>query len=720
MTAERKKEKSDTLIRICKNIERSMSTNEDNILRYNHAREFVLKSTLSTKMRNSLNALNKPALEMNYCNAYLNRLRGEFVENEPSCSCSISEGVKVDENLEMQREIVEGHLRYIMAEARRNGTFEEIFFEVISGGFSASKVSAVYDNGKTFNQKIVWEKVYDPTLTGFDVLSRSPSKKESTYSFELHPYSKEQFEQMFDVKVEDVDFSKSNNEKFAWFYKISDEEVIVVADYYEKKKVKTKIVELSDGAIIEKKDYQKLIEEIGLTSLEAPPIIVNERSMEYDKIMRYQLIGNTILEEEEVKNVDILPHIFFSGNPAVLSHGSGKSYIMERPFLIDCEGVQKMTNNIMITLADEVQTYSQQKIMIAEESISPNYEDHITQPQKYSTLVYRAFYNNDPNKPNPMPQQLARPCFSPEILALFSSMPSLFQNILGSYDAQMGISGNTQISGVAITQGAIHSSATAKPYISNFMLSLNQVANVILHMIPKIFINEFTLPVIDQEGKQQQIPVNGQGQPSLKFDPNNLKVVCEAGVGSSAAKSQSMQQLIQLSQASPIFSQFLNTKCLPELVGNLEIHDKDLIVLKAEQFAQELEQQQKVAQEQQAQMAGQSPAAIKQMELQFQAQKAEMQAKLDEKSLEIKNQEIEFKKEEMEAKLITEQAYLDLEKDKLQLEHDNLDIQRAQVITSNVHKNKQHEHQKSVDHAKLNHSAYDLHHKHKVTGNPHF
>lgn len=715
MTAERKKEKSDNLIRITKNIERSMSTNHDNILRYNHAREFVLKSTLTTKMRNSLSALDKPVLEMNYCNAYLNRLRGEFVENEPSCSCSIAEGIKVDENLEIARELVEGHLRYIMAEARRNGVFEEIFFEIISGGFSASKVSAIYDNGKTFNQKIVWEKSYDPTMTGFDVLSRSPSKKESSYSFELHPYSKQQFEELFDIKVEDIDFSRSSNEKFSWFYKIQDEEIVVVADYYEKKKVKTKIVELSDGAIIEKKDYQKLVEEISLTSLEAPPIIVNERTMETDKIMRYQLIGSTILEEEEVKNVDILPHIFFSGNPAVLSNGSGKSYIMERPFLMDCEGVQKMTNNIMITLADEVQTYSQQKIMIAEESISPNYEDHITMPQKFSTLVYRAFYNNDPNKPNPMPQQLARPCFSPEILALFSSMPSLFQNILGAYDAQMGISGNTQISGVAITQGAIHSSATAKPYIANFMLSLNQVANVILHMIPKIFINEFTLPIIDRENKQQQIPVNGEGQPSLKFDPNNLKVIVEAGVGSAAAKTQSMQQLIQLSQASPIFSQFLNTKCLPELVGNLEIKDRDLITLKAEKFTQELEEQAKQAQQQQQQMASQQidPMAVKQMEIQAQMQKVQTQAQIDAANLELKKEELRIKEEEQIARIATESDYLDLE-------HEKLDVARAQVITDNVHRYKEHEHKKNIDHAKLHNSTLDLHHRHKITGNPHF
>ena len=520
------------------------------------------------------------------------------------------------------------------------------------------------------------------------------------------------------LKLEKIDFTHSQD-GFAWTYKIGDLEIVVVADYYEKKRSKVKIVELSNGAIIEKKDYQKLIEEIGLTSLEAPPIIVQERDMDVEKIMRYKLMGNTILETEEVKSMDSLPLVFFSGNPAVLDSGAGKSYIMEKPFLSDCEGLQKLANNLLITLADETQSLSQAKFMIAEESISPNYIDNITQPQKYSTIVYRAYYNNNPDKPNPQPTQIVRSAFPPEILALFNTIPGLFQAVLGSYDAQLGIA-NNEISGVAITQGAIHSAATAKPYIDNFMLSLTQVANVILRMIPKVFVGEFSLPIISKDGNREQIPVNGPRQPSLKFDPNNLKIICEAGVGSAAAKTQSMQQLVQLSQASPIFAEFINSKALPELISNLEVQNLDVIKLKSEQFVEELEQRKKAAQEQQQQMASQSPAAIKQMELQFASQKAQMQAQLDSKDLEIKEQEIQFKKEEMQAKLITEQAYLDLEKDKLQLAHEDLDIQRANAITNTAHKSSEHEHKKNVDTVKLHHAAYNLHHKHKVNGSPHF
>ena len=44
---------------------------------------------------------------------------------------------------------------------------------------------------------------------------------------------KERFEEAFGIKVDELNFSKSQ-EKFSWFYKIKDQEIVVVADYYEK------------------------------------------------------------------------------------------------------------------------------------------------------------------------------------------------------------------------------------------------------------------------------------------------------------------------------------------------------------------------------------------------------------------------------------------------------------------------------------------------------
>lgn len=696
--------KDDNLYRISENISRSMKENYGNIERYNNSREFIFKSTLSTKNRNSLVALNMPVLEFNISEAFLSRLRGEFAESEPGVMATISEDVKNTPELEQVRELIEGHLRYIFDEAKQNGTQISIFDEVTSGGFSVAKVYPKYEEGKTFRQKIVFEKCYDSTLTGFDVLARHPSKKDSDYCFELYPYPKDRFERTFNRKIEDVDFSKSQ-EKFSWYYKVGDEEIVMVADYYEKKKIKSKIVSLSDGRVINKKEYDKIVEELSLMSLEAPPVIVQERELEEDQIMRYQLIGDTILTEEEVDNTNMLGHVFFDGNSVVLNCGGSRTELMNRPYLINCLGAQKLYNNLGVALADECQSLSKHKILIAEESISPNYEDHITQPQKYDTLVYRAFYNNDPAKPNPSPVQMSRSAFPQEMFALFQYVPTLFQNILGSYDASLGIN-NNQLSGIAILQGSIHSSYTAKPFINKYILSLNRIAEIILDLIPRVYVNEMTLPIITKEGETQYIQINGEGQPSLKYDSTSFKIKVSAGAGFAAQQAQAMTQLIQLSQAMPIFAQFMNTKGLRILVDNLNIKGADLLKLMADEFMQELEAQKQAAM--QAQQGQPNPLMMreqnKQMELQINAHKADMQAQIDMSKLALEQENLQLKRAELAGKIETEQGYLALGQEKL-------DAERASKIIEHTAKqlDQSHRHHKE---------SLELHHR--ITGNPHF
>lgn len=697
------------LTRILDNISRSMNQNYGNIERFNNSREFIFKSTLSAKTKNSLSVTNAPIIEFNISEAFLSRLRGEFSQNEPGISVTITETANNNPQLEQTREIIEGHIRYILDEANKNGVQTSIFDEVISGGYSVAKVYPTYEEGKTFKQKIVFSKCYNSTLTGFDVLSREPSRCDSDYSFELFSYPKEKFEEEFDIKLQDVDFSKQQ-EKFSWFYKVGDQEVVVVADYYEKKIEKVNIVFTSDGNTLDKNEYETLVEQIKLTSFIAPPVIVDERQMDRVKIIRYKVCGNTLLDKEEYKQSELMPLVFFDGNSVVLSDGGSKNEVMCRPYLINCLGAQKLYNNLGIALADECQSLSRHKLLIAEEAISPNYTDHITKPQQYDTLVYRAFYNNDPNKLTPTPIQMQRNAFPPEILALFNQVPNIFQNILGSYDAELGINGTKDISGVAILQGAIHSSATAKPYINKYILSLNQVAKIILDLIPKIYKNEMSLPIINKENKTQYVKVNAQGTPNMEFEPNTFNINVKAGIGSSAAKTQALTQIVQLAQAMPIFAEFINTKGLSILVSNLELEGQDLLKLMADEFQQELEERKKAASEQQ----GMNPLVLreqnKQLEIKAKIHKDDLESSLDAGELELKRQELLLKEKELAGKVETEKDYLELEREKLAAE-------KAKLVVDIAHDKLKMEHSHKMDHTNMHHKYFSLHHK--VTGNPH-
>ena len=112
--------------------------------------------------------------------------------------------------------------------------------------------------------------------------------------------SKRTVEEEYGVKLDDIEF-KPLDDGFEWFYKIQDKEVVAIADYYEKQYETVDIVKLSSGEVIEKKEYDRREEDRLASSeeenysMEALPFIVQERKWSKEKIIRYKIIGNTIL-----------------------------------------------------------------------------------------------------------------------------------------------------------------------------------------------------------------------------------------------------------------------------------------------------------------------------------------------------------------------------------------------------------------------------------------
>jgi hypothetical protein len=236
----------------------------------------------------------------------------------------------------------------------------------------------------------------------------------------------------------------------------------------------------------------------------------------------------------------------------------------------------------------------QHKIMVAEEAIPAQYIDAYTDVQTPSVLVYKAFKDNDPQVALPPPQMIPRPPIPGEIMGAFQMADNLMQTILGSYDASLGIQ-NNQLSGVAIVEGATQSNSAAMPYIVGFLAGLNQVAQIMLDLIPKYYTTPRTIPIIGKDGKNTYVKINSDDGIALDYDENVLNVSVEAGVNFAIQKSRALNQIIGLMQASPTFAQFMNTEGLPELLDNVEIRGIDKLKLKAERYQEMIMQQQQQA-----------------------------------------------------------------------------------------------------------------------------
>lgn len=581
----------DQLSAIKKNIEKSHEYFQDNVKRFNYFRQFVFQSSLSEADRAALQKTKKPILEFNSLEAFISRLRGEFSKQEPSIAVRLLDHSGLNPNLPL---ILEGHLRSIFNEANHNGCSYEVYTDILSGGFSAMKVWTEYQHEKSFDQVIKIGRVYDPTLVGFDPLAVLPHKGDGRYCFELIPKTKEEFQ----VEYPDLDLStlkfSTGLKSFNWSYQSNQEEVLLLCDYYVKKKKAKQLVRLSNGHTLLSEEYQKLAQHWQESGrLDQIPHIVEERTTYLETIHRYHLIESNILNYEET-NYQFLPIVYVDGNSIRLTNNDQTKQVT-RPYVYHALGNQKLKNFAGQCLANELENMVMHKWKVAAESIPEKYLDAYINPQKASVLVYNAFQEGSQGMiPLPPPQEVGRVSAPPEIIQTFTSADSTIQSILGSYDASLGIN-NNQLSGIAIVEAATQSNAAAMPYVVSFLQSLNQVARIIIDLIPKYYVTPRTLPVTLPDGKRSYALINQQEGITIKYRSEQLEVCISAGVNFAIQKTRALQQIIALMQASPLFAQFINSEGLPILLDNLEIRGIDQLQVQAENFVQQMKSQEQQA-----------------------------------------------------------------------------------------------------------------------------
>ncbi len=633
---------------------------QDNFKRYDEFMRFVFSTSLTQDDISKLQALQKPQIEFNVLEAYISRLRGEFAEQEPSLKIAAADGLpkeKITDQLIKTIEYVEGHIREIFYSASNDGLENKLYTDLLGGGFSVAKVYTDYINELSFEQKICVERVFEPTLTGFDPLARESHKGDGRFCFELYPRTKDDFEKEYGKDAcKDMSFARSV-EGFSWSYQNNNEKIVLLCNMYIKKTKKAKIVKLSNGEIILKKHYDQIIEMWNQAGyIEQPPIIIDERWTTLEAICRYLFCENKIFEYNET-NFAYLPLVFLDGNSVVVkASDSCASTQMTRPYVYHAKGIQKLKNFSGQTVAAEIENMVQHKFKVAIESIPEDYEEAYTNIQQAQVLAYNAFYDKDPEKPLPPPMEIQRTPTPPIVQDTFLGSDRVTQAILGSYDAEMGIS-NAPVSGKAIQQGAMHSNAAAKPYYINYVNGMNRIAQIILDLIPKYYLTPRTVPIRRANGLRDFVIVNDMNNPdsiSFKYDPKSLQIKLEVGVNSSLQKQLGLEQIIRLMGAAEIFSNFINTKGLETLLDNIDIRGIENLKLEAIEYMQELEAQ-KEAQANQ-------PNPIEQ------AIQAEMQVEQD---------RIEQKREQAEGELAIKAAQTSIDKQKADIEYARLlaDIQ---------------------------------------------
>ena len=312
------KTSSEELKDIKDRIEYARSYFNDNYDRFNEFRDFIYNTTLSPKLIAQCAATKKPAVEIPLIKPYISRFLAEFSKNEPSILVTASEDAKnVDTNL---IDFLEGHLRAILSDADRYKFQYEIVRDLITGGFSVARIYTDYIHSESFDQKISMERVYDPTLSGFDPNATESHKGDGEFCFSLHPVSRKSFIEKYGKKYEKLVNFSMQFAGYNWTYAATSQykEGVLLCEWFEKSKKSKKILLLSNGSVVDLDKYKKMKEEwdLNFVGIGVFPEVVSERVTDIVKINRKVLANDIILESQET-DYSLFPLVFIDGDSVI-------------------------------------------------------------------------------------------------------------------------------------------------------------------------------------------------------------------------------------------------------------------------------------------------------------------------------------------------------------------------------------------------------------------
>lgn len=606
--------------------------------RYNEFRKFVFESCLSSDELTLLETLSRPQLEFNVLEAYVSRLLGEFSKQEPDVIVLADDQEKADP---LTIKVVEQHLRHILLDPHNHNTRYEVYKDLLSGGFSTLKITTDYENPMSMNQVININRVYDPTLVGFDPLARLSHKGDGRFCFEMFPMSEDDFKDEYpNINIKDLDFRRDFG-GFNWSYQNDNVNIVLVVDYYEKKYKETSIVQMQDGKTMELDKYNKMVQ--SWDKLELPPKYIGKpRKTKLERIVRYRVIDNQVLEYQET-DFSYLPLVFVDGSSVILkTPTSGNVRQVTRPYVYHAKGAQRLKNYAGISLANEIENTIQHKFMVAKEAIpkEDEFQEAYKNVQKASTIIFNSVHESNPELPiaNPI-REIQRAPAPPEILNAFQGSDSLIQNVLGSYDASLGINDN-QLSGIAIVEAATQSNAAAMPYVVGYLEGWQRACQIYVDLLPKYYVTPRTIPVLAPDGTREYIKINQEEGLPMDFDTNVLNVIVKAGPSFQIQKSRTIMMVKEMMGMSPLFQQFMAEKGLPFILDNMEGRGIEELKKLTNEWTQEYEQQKQQAMQQQQNDPSVLLAQVKSQELQQKAQKDQAQFAVDMAKIEVERQKV--------------------------------------------------------------------------------
>lgn len=629
---------------------------------------------------------NKIPLIFNKLGVLMNHLLGEQIQNTPNLQIMPSEDVPPD-----VAQIRSALVKDISFNSDAKHVYQNAFWQAIVGGYGAYRIDTEYKDNDSFDQKIKIYTIDDPNRCYWDISAKHVCKVDGMFAGYRTRVSRRKFRDKYSIDIESQIGTTSITEDSTIAF--ADDDSITVVDDYEKEPEKVIIYKLSDGSIVNDKEFKKLEKvkfegkKFIINSFGLPVTVIDKRESIKYKIKHTQIAGDFLLDETYLPSDSTLLPVIFVDQKSYFSKAGQQ---LTRSFFKDVKDAQKYLNYLATQSAYmmKISRYDQ-FIMPRKCAASPDAQQQWRDPSIVNGALY---YDETPS--GAKPEQLRPPELSQSLFQQYERTLMDIQSGTGMYNTQMGEVGN-EVSGSAIEARTNRGTRNSAVAFNSINIAIATGGEIINEWIPDIYDTERTLILPMPESESQSVKIN---QPmdeyglQVKNDMTKGKynIRLKTGPSYEGQKQEalmSLQSVLQADRAGQVFPMIadLYAENLP-LDNNMELRNRLRTLVPPEIIESGKTGKPLPPKPQQP-----SPEAImlqlKQQELQQKAQQAQVDAQIKLKDLELKKQELQRKALEthQDMTMSIERLETDKEKAAAQLQESILRYQaEAQRIGADI------------------------------------
>lgn len=662
---------------------------------------------------------NKIPLVFNKLGVLMNHLLGEQIQNTPNLQIVPEEDVPPD-----TAQVRSAIIKKISFNSCAKNVYQTAFWQATVGGYGAYRLGTEYKDNESFDQEIIIYDIDDPNRCYWDISAKHVCKVDGMFSGFKTRVSRRKFKDKYGRDIESQIGTTAITEDSTIAF--ADDDSITIVDDYEKEPEKITIYKLSDGSIVNDKEFKSL-EKVKIDGKKyiisngMPVTKVDERKAIKYKIKHTQIAGDFVLEETYLPSqATLLPVIFVDQK----SYFSKQGQQLTRSFFKDVKDAQRYLNYLATQSAYmlKISRYDQ-FIMPRKCAANPDTQQQWRDPSIVNGALY---YDETPS--GDKPEQLKPPELSASLVQQYERTLLDIQSGTGMYNTQMGELGN-EVSGTAIEARTNRGSRNTAVPFNSINIAIATGGEVINEWIPDIYDTErsLTLPMPESESQSVRInqPMDEYGlQMKNDMTKGKYNIHLKTGPSYEGQKQEallSLQSVLQADRAGTVFPMIadLYAENLP-LDNNMELRNRLRTLVPPE-----IIEAGKTGKPLPPKPPQPSPDAmmmqLKQQELQQKAQQAQVEAQIKMKDIEMKEKELQRKAIESHQDMTIQFERLEADKQKaaaelqesiLRYESEgqrigaDLQINQAQNLIKMLTHAGQIHHEKEMQHKELQHEKH--------------